>query len=120
PARTRPGAPWVADAAAGSPGAYARRQGRGTRTASDLHAVVQAEPDVALDHVVHVLDPVAEHHGPLEAHAEGEPAVAVGVDAAGAQHVRVDHAAAAPLDPAGALAGAAVRVLAAADEAQQV
>ena len=40
---------------------------------------------------------------------EGEAGVAVGVDAAGDQHPRVDHAAAAPLDPALGRAGAARR-----------
>ena len=59
-----------------------------------------AEPHVALDHVAHVGDAVAELQGALDAHAEREAGVDVGVDAAGAQHVRVDHAAAAPLDPA--------------------
>ena len=60
----------------------------------------RGEPHVALDHVAHVLDAVAEHQRALDAHAEREPAVALGVDAAGDQHPRVDHAAAAPLDPA--------------------
>ena len=34
------------------------------------------EPDVTLDHVAHVLDVVAEHQRPLDAHAEREAAVA--------------------------------------------
>src|SRR4029079_16912861 len=59
-----------------------------------------AEPDVALDHVTHVGQAVAELQGALQAHTEREAGVDVGVDPAGAQHVRVDHAAAAPLDPA--------------------
>ena len=81
------------------------------------------EADVALEHVAHVGDAVAEHQGAVDAHAEREAGVAVVVDAARGEHARVDHAAAAPLDPALALAGAAVvdgGVQAAADEAAQV
>ena len=66
---------------------------------------------------------MAEHQGAVDAHAEGEAGVALVVDAARGEHARVDHAAATPLDPALALAGAAVlhgRALAAADEAAQV
>ena len=73
----------------------------------DFHPEGGGEPDVALDDVAHVRDVVAEHQRPLDAHAEREPAVALGVDAAGGQHARVDHAAAAPLDPALAAARAA-------------
>ncbi len=68
------------------------------------HPERPGEPGVALDHVVHVADPVAEHQGALDAHAEREAGVDLRVDAAGAQHPRVDHAAAAPLDPARAVA----------------
>ena len=93
------------------------------RAWSDLRSEGGGEADVALEQVAQVLDAVAEHQGPVDAHAEGEAGVALGVDAAGGQHPRVDHAAAAPLDPALALAGAAVstgRAQAAADEADQV
>ena len=65
--------------------------------------------------------PVAEHQRPVDAHAEREAGVALAVDAAGGQHPGVDHAAAAPLDPALAAAGAAgVGVDPPADEAAQV
>src|SRR5207237_5194571 len=70
-----------------------------------VHLAVDAkwfgEPHIALDHVAHVRDAVAELQGPLQAHAEGEARVDLRVDAAGAQDVRVNHAAAAPLNPAG-------------------
>src|SRR5882724_4065427 len=93
--------------------------------ASDLHPELAAEPHVTLDHVPHVLDPVAEHQRPLQTHAEGETGVPIGVDAVGLQNPRVHHAAAAPLDPALTATGPAraVRVAdgrAAADEALQV
>src|SRR3954467_10287013 len=93
--------------------------------ASDLHPELAAEPHITLDHVPHVLDAVAEHQRPLQAHPERETGVPVGVDTAGPQDARVDHTAATPLDPALAATGAAgtVRVadgLAAADEALQV
>src|SRR5207253_1771481 len=73
--------------------------------ASDLHPELRVEAHVTLDHVAHVADPRAEHQGPVDAHAEGEPGVALGVDPARGEDVAVDHPAAAPLDPAGALAG---------------
>ena len=84
-----------------------------------------AEPDVAFDHVAHVLGVVAEHQGAVDPHPEREAGVDVGVDPAGLQHPRVDHPAAAPLDPALALAGPAGSVgvadrVAVADEALQV
>src|SRR5450759_2508469 len=84
-----------------------------------------AEPHVALDHVPHVGRVVAEHQAPLDAHAEGEPRVHVGVDAAGGQYARVDDTAAAPLDPAFARArtarvGRVADARAVADEALEV
>src|SRR4051794_18802825 len=62
----------------------------------------QREADVAFDHVAHVGNAVAELQRPLQPHAERETGVHVGVNTAGAQHIRIDHAAAAPLHPAGA------------------
>src|SRR3954470_23095826 len=62
------------------------------------------EPDVALDDVSNVADAGAELEGALDAHAEREPGEFLRVDAAGGQHPRVDHPAAAPLDPARAVA----------------
>src|ERR1700744_6795288 len=77
---------------------------RAARTAevswSDLRPEGPAEPDVALGGVAAVGDPVADHERALDPQAEREAAVAVGVDAAGDEHPRVDHAAARDLDPA--------------------
>src|SRR3954462_1027139 len=64
-----------------------------------LHSERRGEPDVALDDVAHVADAGAELQGALDAHAEREAGVFLRVDAAGGQHPRVDHPAAAPLDP---------------------
>src|SRR5919205_3159140 len=64
----------------------------------------RGEPDVALGEVPHVADGGAELQGPLDAHAEREAGVLLRVDAAGDQHPRVDHPAAAPLHPARAVA----------------
>src|SRR4051812_3581354 len=76
------------------------------------------EPDVALEQRAQVLDAVAEHQGPVDAHAEGEAGVRRRVDPAGVQDPGVHHAAAAPLDPALAAAGpAALAVDTAAHEA---
>src|SRR6478735_5379344 len=74
---------------------------------SDLGAERAAEPDVALEERSQVLQVVAEHERTVNAHAEGEAAVDLRVDAAGDEHARVHHAAAAPLDPALAATGAA-------------
>ena len=79
------------------------------RRSSDLRSEGRGEADVALEEVPQVLDAVAEHQGPVDAHAEGEAGVAVGVDAAGDEHPRVHDTAAAPLDPPLAAAGPAVR-----------
>lgn len=43
----------------------------------------------------------AHHHCPLEAPAKSKTAVNLGVDAAGSQHIRMHHAGAAQLQPAG-------------------
>src|ERR1700694_2889810 len=69
--------------------------------ASGSYPERQREADVALDHVTHVGNAVAELQGSLQSHAERETGVDARVNAAGAQHIRIDHAAAAPLHPAG-------------------
>src|SRR5699024_3273744 len=88
--------------------------------ASDLHPECAREAHVSLDDVVHVGDAVAQHERALDAEAEGESGVPVRVDAGGGEHPAVDHAGAAELDPPGAAAGAAARVLALADPAAAV
>src|SRR3954454_9491763 len=91
---------------------------------SEFRSECRGEADVALEELAQVLDAVAEHQRAVDAHAEGEAGVALGVDAAGGQHPRVDDAAAAPLDPALAAAGPAGGPVedarAPADEADQV
>jgi len=62
------------------------------------------EANIALDHVSHVGDVVAEHQSPLDSHTEGKALVLVGVDSCGEEDVSVHHAAAAPFDPAGTVA----------------
>src|SRR6516165_6716784 len=79
--------------------AYSRSQESGTRM-SDLRPERPAEPDVAVYRVPDLGQPVRDHQAALDAEAEREPAVAVGVDAAGDQHPGIDHAAASDLDPA--------------------
>src|ERR1700722_5295456 len=80
-------------------GAYSRSHETGTRI-SDLHPESPAEPHVAVVGVADLVDAVGEHQRPLDAEAEREAAVPVGVDAAGDEHPGVDHAAAGDLDPA--------------------
>src|SRR5580700_3298969 len=88
----------VASTGSGS-GAYSRSQERGTRI-SDLHPERPAEPHVAFHRVPDLRQPVRDHQAPLDAEAEREPAVPVGVDAAGHQDPGIDHPAARDLDPA--------------------
>src|SRR4051794_32893148 len=106
---TRTNASPTASTSVGRPSTWAASQDRGTRTETllrslvgrpDLHAEGAAEPHVALDHLAHVGQAVAELQSALQAHAEREARVHLDVDAAGPQDVRVDHAAATPLDPA--------------------
>src|SRR5580700_9380559 len=79
-------------------GAYSRSQESGTLI-SDLHPERPAEPHVALGSLPDVGQPVADHQAALDAEAEREPAIPVGVDTARHQDPRVDHAAAGDLDP---------------------
>src|SRR5688572_28191560 len=78
------------------------------------------EADVVLEEVADVADAVAEHREAVDAHAEGEARVARGVVAHALEHDRVHHAAAEDLEPARALAHAALGAAPAADEALDV
>ena len=49
---------------------------------------------------MHVVDVVAQQQGTFHAHAEGEAGVDLRIEASGLQHIRVDHTAAAPFEPA--------------------
>src|SRR5439155_2154810 len=68
----------------------------------EAEIVVVEEPEVG--------EAVAQERQPIGAHAEGEAAHHLGIVAAGAQHVRMDHAGAQDLEPAAAAADAAARV----------
>src|SRR4051794_30469743 len=98
PTRTRAAPSCWAERPAGN-WAYSATHDTGARM-SGLHAERLAEAHVTLDDVAHVCRTVAEHHGALDSHAERETAVHVRIDPARAQHARIHHAAAAPLDPA--------------------
>src|SRR6476469_8504834 len=123
PTRTR----LAATSAPRAPGAravYSPSQLSGIRM-SDPHPELLREADVALDDLVHPLDPVAQLERPLDAEPERETRVDVGVDAARAQHLAVDHAGASELDPARAATraarlGAPPGLLAVAGEAEEV
>ena len=106
---------------AGSPAHAATRSG----LSSDTSVGEKGETDVALDEVAQVGGPGTEHDGAVDAHAEGETRVGLGVDPAGPQHARVDHPAAAPLDPSLGTAGPAGTIgvadgIAVADEALEI
>src|SRR5690606_8018750 len=63
------------------------------------------EAAVVFEEAAQVVDAVAQHGQAFNAQAEGEAGVALGVDADVAQHVRMHHAAAQHLQPAGAAVG---------------
>lgn len=62
------------------------------------------EADIVLGEHAEVLDLIFQVGYALHTHTEGETAVDLGVDAAGFEHIRVDHAAAEDFDPACVLA----------------
>src|SRR5436190_58224 len=63
-------------------------------------SVLSEEANVAVEERADLVDPVADHRDPLEPEAEREPLPLLRVVADGLEHVRVDHPAAAELDPA--------------------
>ena len=71
------------------------------------HRLGDQETDVVVVEQAHVGDAPRQHRGALDAHAEGEARVALGVDPAVAQHLGMDHAAAEELEPAAVFAHAA-------------
>src|SRR3954469_7955878 len=96
PTRTR----LAATSAPPAPGArsvYSASQLSGIRM-SDPHPELLREADVALDDLVHPPDPMAQLERPFDAETERETGVDVRIDAAGAQHLAVDHAGASQLD----------------------
>src|SRR6204780_1094645 len=59
-----------------------------------------AEPaNVVLEQLPEVRHAVFQHRDAVDAHAPGKALIDVGIDAAGAQHVRMPHAAAENLEP---------------------
>ena len=65
------------------------------------------EPQVVIKKQPQVIHAIAQHRQALDAGAECLAGVAFGIDAAGLEHVRMHHAAAGDLEPAGLLADAA-------------
>src|SRR6202163_951714 len=59
---------------------------------------------VALEQLPQVGHAVFQHRDAVDAHAPGKALIDVGIDAAGAQHIRMHHAAAENLEPVLALA----------------
>src|SRR6185436_4815250 len=68
---------------------------------------LRQEAQVVLEEQAQVIHAITQHRQAIDAHAEGITAVFLRVDAAGFQHVRMHHAAAGDLQPAGVLADAA-------------
>src|SRR4030081_1647803 len=85
------------------------RQGRDVER---LEAVVAEPAHVALEQLAQVGHAVFEHRDAIDAHAPGKALIDVGIDAAGAQHVRVHHAAAQNLEPVLAFAEADLALVA--------
>src|SRR5438445_7146857 len=79
---------------------------RERRDVERLEAVMVEPADVALEQLAQIGDAVFQHRDAVDAHAPGKALVDVGIDAAGAQHVRMHHAAAQNLQPVFALAEA--------------
>ena len=65
-----------------------------------LELELPQEPQIALQEQPQVVDAVADHRHPLDAQAEREAGVSLGIDARRAQYVRVNQAGAAQLQPA--------------------
>src|SRR5438034_722459 len=80
-----------------SAGVNSRIQDSGARISA---SVLSEEAHVALEEGTDLVDAVADHRNPLEPEAEREPLPLLRVVADGLEHVRVDHPAAAELDPA--------------------
>src|SRR3954447_13574647 len=73
--------------------------------------VLGEEADVVVEERLDRLDALAQHQHALEAEAEREPGVLLGVDADLQEHVRVDHPAATELDPTRLRADATARTV---------
>src|SRR6476661_24375 len=69
-----------------------------------LEAVMREPAHVAVEQLPEIGDAVFQHRDAVEAHAPGKALVDIRIDAAGAQHVRMHHAAAENFEPVLALA----------------
>src|ERR1700686_4490976 len=83
------------------------RRARSTGSSCAEGAELPQEPQVVLEEKAQVIHPVIEHCEPVDAGAEGVAGEALRIHTACPQHVRMHHAAAGHLEPAGVLAGAA-------------
>ena len=88
----------VADQRAGSPSIDRSDDSLSQDSRTFISELLQ-EADVVGEQVAEVVDAVAFLGHAVDAEAEGEAAPLLGVEPAGAQHVRVHHAAAAELEP---------------------
>src|SRR6476661_8614617 len=79
---------------------------RERRYVERLEAVMGKPAHVALEHLPQIVHAVFQHRDAIDAHAPCKTLVDVGIDAAGAQHIGMHHAAAENLEPILALAEA--------------
>src|SRR6266436_2686421 len=101
----------------GFPGPSNRSRTQSSRQRRDVERLeaVMAEPaHVALEQLPQVGHAVFQHRDAVDAHAPGKALIDVGIDVAGAQHVRMHHAAAENLQPVLAFAEADLALVAAA------
>src|SRR3954447_22291042 len=77
---------------------------RQSRDVERLEAVMVEPAHVVLEQLAQIGHAVFQHRDTVDAHAPGKALVDVGIDAAGAQHVRMHHAAAENFQPVLALA----------------
>src|SRR5882672_8553255 len=76
--------------------AQSSRQGRDVER---LEAVVIEPAHVALEQLPQIGHAVFQHRDAVDAHTPGKTLIDIGIDAAGAQHIRMHHAAAENLQP---------------------
>src|SRR5467141_1084341 len=86
----------------GFPGPSNRSRTQSSRQRRDverLEAVMGEPAHVAVEQLAEIGHAILEHRDAVDAHAPGKALIDVGIDAAGAQHVRMHHAAAENLQP---------------------
>src|SRR5438445_1795581 len=104
PSTSRPAK--VSFRASSSPGRSVAHSSRSQFSDTFMAALSQLlqEPDVVVEEQAQVVDPVAQHRQPVDAHAKGVPCVLLRVDPHARKLVRVHHSRAEHLHPAAALA----------------